>query len=160
RDLFEKGHEAAAVRLELIRTHYRANANFTEQGLRDSASRIRRWREHAQWIAWGRQHGFKGEHAIEDLVRGFSRAMEDDLNIAGAIARLDEIVARDHLVRAAAKEKAQAQGTAVELPPLPDAPLPAAAALRMYLEGPHPLDRAWAALHLIDGVLGVVFAPQ
>src|SRR5690606_3133385 len=92
RDLFEKGHEAAAVRLELIRTHYRANANFTEQGLRDSASRIRRWREHAQWIAWGRQHGFKGEHAIEDLVRGFSRAMEDDLNIAGAIARLDEIV--------------------------------------------------------------------
>src|SRR5262249_35908561 len=44
RDLFAKGHEAAAVRLELIRTHYRSNANFTEQGLKDSQRMVDRWR--------------------------------------------------------------------------------------------------------------------
>jgi cysteinyl-tRNA synthetase len=32
RDLFAKGHTPAALRLELIRTHYRSNANFTVQG--------------------------------------------------------------------------------------------------------------------------------
>ena len=35
RDLFAKGYEPAAIRLELIKTHYRTNANFTEQGLKD-----------------------------------------------------------------------------------------------------------------------------
>jgi len=44
RDLFAKGHEPAAVRLELIRTHHRLNANFTEQGLKDSQRMVDRWR--------------------------------------------------------------------------------------------------------------------
>jgi cysteinyl-tRNA synthetase len=35
RDLFAKGVTPAALRLELVRTHYRSNANFTLQGLQD-----------------------------------------------------------------------------------------------------------------------------
>jgi cysteinyl-tRNA synthetase len=51
RDLFARGHEPAAVRLELIKTHYRVNANFTEQGLKDSARRIEGYRTFARRLA-------------------------------------------------------------------------------------------------------------
>jgi cysteinyl-tRNA synthetase len=44
RDLFAKGIEPAALRLELIKTHYRSNANFTMQGLADSQRMVDRWR--------------------------------------------------------------------------------------------------------------------
>ena len=44
RDLFAKGIEPGALRLELIKTHYRSNANFTMQGLADSQRMIDRWR--------------------------------------------------------------------------------------------------------------------
>ncbi len=43
RDLFAKGYEPAAVRLELIRTHYRSNADFREQGLKDCQRMLNRW---------------------------------------------------------------------------------------------------------------------
>jgi cysteinyl-tRNA synthetase len=36
RDLFAKGIEPAALRLALIKTHYRSNANFTMQGLTEA----------------------------------------------------------------------------------------------------------------------------
>ncbi|MEC9373789.1 MAG: hypothetical protein VYC34_08095, partial [Planctomycetota bacterium] len=44
RQLIDKGFDPAAIRLELIKTHYRSNANFTEQGLKDSARMVERWR--------------------------------------------------------------------------------------------------------------------
>jgi len=43
RDLFAKGVTPAALRLELVRTHYRTNSNFTMQGLRDCQRMIDRW---------------------------------------------------------------------------------------------------------------------
>ena len=43
RDLLAKGATPAAIRLELVRTHYRQNANFTLQGLRDCGRMIDRW---------------------------------------------------------------------------------------------------------------------
>ncbi|MEM9165629.1 MAG: cysteine--tRNA ligase [Planctomycetota bacterium] len=82
RDLFAKGHDPAAVRLELIKTHYRSNANFTEQGLKDSARTIDRWRKFAQSSQPGNAH--------DDSVLGrFAEAMHDDLNIAAAIGHIN-----------------------------------------------------------------------
>ena len=43
RDLFAKGVTPAALRLEITRTHYRTNANFTMQGLADCQRMIDRW---------------------------------------------------------------------------------------------------------------------
>lgn len=92
RDLFAKGHEPAAVRLELIKTHYRSNANFTEQGLKDSARMVERWRrflEQAQ-SSPGREQGSGGGGSINTTVRqAFAEAMHDDLNVAGAIGVLN-----------------------------------------------------------------------
>ena len=81
RDLFAKGYEPAAVRLELIRTHYRSNANFTEQGLKDSQRMIERWRRvmdegAAQAPAAG---------AAPSVLADFTAAMHEDLNVASGI---------------------------------------------------------------------------
>ena len=85
RDLFAKGHEPAAVRLELIKTHYRANANFTEQGLKDSARMVERWRRVADAGAASNEPGPRPERFLAD----FAAAMNDDLNIAGALGALN-----------------------------------------------------------------------
>lgn len=86
RDLFASGHEPAAVRLELIKTHYRSNANFTEQGLRDSARMVDRWRR----ILDADPAPGDGDQAARDTAReAFRAAMHDDLNIAGAIGAIN-----------------------------------------------------------------------
>lgn len=84
RELIAKGHDPAAIRLELIRTHYRANADFSMQGLKDSARTIERWRQfHANAKSGpdGPSTGMGRE--------GFVAAMSDDLNAAGAIGAVN-----------------------------------------------------------------------
>ena len=85
RDLFARGIGPDALRLELIKTHYRANANFTEQGLKDSRRMIDRWRTIVQV---GKASDTPGNEPI-DMLEGFARAMHDDLNIAGALGVLN-----------------------------------------------------------------------
>ncbi|MDX9912587.1 MAG: cysteine--tRNA ligase [Phycisphaerales bacterium] len=94
RDLFAKGHEPAAVRLALIGTHYRANANFTEQGLKDAARMVERWRRARIEIA-RRSFGWtnKDPRAMMAFVHHrIKECMSDDLNIAGAIGIVNEAV--------------------------------------------------------------------
>lgn len=85
RELFATGHGAAAVRLELVKTHYRANANFTEQGLKDSARMVERWRRVADSGGVSREAGARPEGMLGE----FAAAMDDDLNIAGALGVLN-----------------------------------------------------------------------
>ena len=79
RELFAKGVEPGALRLELIRTHYRSNANFTMQGLEDSRRMLGRWRRVAE----------AGASAAAEPSRGvlddFAAAMHNDLNVAEAV---------------------------------------------------------------------------
>ena len=83
RDLFEEGHEPAAVRLELIRTHYRTNANFTKQGLKDSARIITRLRT---IVEEGEKN--PGEAHDPEVLNRFASAMAQDLNIAEALGAI------------------------------------------------------------------------
>ena len=87
RDLFAKGFEPAALRLALIRTHYRTNADFTEQLLRDSQRMIDRWRRVGETQAPGPR-----SDAAEDAIAAFADAMHDDLNIAAAIAAINTMI--------------------------------------------------------------------
>lgn len=83
RDLFAKGIEPAALRLELIRTHYRSNANFTMQGLTDAQRTVERWRRITDAFPDARL-------ATPDArAAAFADAMHDDLNIAAAIAAIN-----------------------------------------------------------------------
>ncbi|MFU8828062.1 MAG: cysteine--tRNA ligase [Phycisphaerales bacterium] len=81
RDLFAKGFSPAALRLSLINTHYRTNANFTQQDLKDAQRRIERW---AAFIESGEASGRAGERH-EPIARRFAEEMNGDLNIAGAL---------------------------------------------------------------------------
>jgi cysteinyl-tRNA synthetase len=88
RDLFAKGHEPAAVRLELIKTHYRSNANFTEQGLKDSGRTVERLR---RFVETARLAGPASASSTRLAVEtNFADALHDDLNIAGALGELNK----------------------------------------------------------------------
>ena len=100
RDLLAKGASPAAIRLELIRTHYRSNANFTFQGLKDSQRQVGRWKKLAAWLE---THGpGMNDASVNDAGAGpgtgplataldaFKQALARDLNIAGAIGVLNE----------------------------------------------------------------------
>lgn len=91
RDLFARGHEPAAVRLELIKTHYRSNANFTEQGLKDSARMVERWRRVVEEGEKREGEGVDdaGMEGAEKCRGEFAAAMMNDLNIALAIAAVN-----------------------------------------------------------------------
>lgn len=81
RDLVAKGFSPSAIRLELIKTHYRSNANFTEQGLKDSERGVARWREFARRGAASPDTG----NVPAETATAFAEAMNDDLNVAGAL---------------------------------------------------------------------------
>ncbi len=94
RDLFAKGVTPAALRLELVRTHYRTNANFTLQGLRDCQRMIDRWSRasvglHAQAVE-ATPHPAAPTGPFARALEAFTAAVCDDLNLARAIAALNE----------------------------------------------------------------------
>ena len=85
RGLINEGHQPAAVRLELIRTHYRANADFSKQGLHDAGRMIARWR---RFVERGRASSEAGErHA--GVAGAFAEALHHDLHAATAIGAIN-----------------------------------------------------------------------
>jgi cysteinyl-tRNA synthetase len=82
-----KGIEPAALRLELIKTHYRSNANFTMQGLSDSQRMVERLRRFAEVAA---ANTTPTVHAATPICRErLAHALHDDLNIAMALAEVN-----------------------------------------------------------------------
>ncbi len=96
RDVLAKGITPAALRLELVRMHYRTNANFTWQGLKDCQRQIDRWaRAHAgltraTGTAVCNEAASSGSY--ETALGAFTAALCDDLNVARAIAALNAAV--------------------------------------------------------------------
>lgn len=75
----------AVLRLELIKSHYRANMNFTKKGLQDSAgvvTRLTELRERLEASAGNRTDSVDLTHPV---LREFADALADDLNVAGAL---------------------------------------------------------------------------
>jgi cysteinyl-tRNA synthetase len=103
RDLFAKGVTPAALRLELVRTHYRSNANFTMQGIQDCQRMVDRWsRAHTQLLERAKPalasvpklapNETRNPGPFELALTEFTAALCDDLNVARAIAALNEAV--------------------------------------------------------------------
>lgn len=88
RDVLGKGATPAALRLELIKTHYRSNANFTFQGLTDSQRQIDRWKKLEAWLSKHADAKLAGPGPLVVALPAFKQALSSDLNIAGAIGAL------------------------------------------------------------------------
>ncbi len=89
RDLLEKGWSGREVRYALITTHYRGSLNFTFDGLaaaRTALGRLDAWRERLTETATAEVAAEVPDAATE----GFFAALDDDLNISGALAVLFE----------------------------------------------------------------------
>ncbi|GMV95102.1 MAG: cysteine--tRNA ligase [Candidatus Hydrogenedentota bacterium] len=92
RDLVAMGHDPLAIRWTLISTHYKQPSNFTFEGLeaaKVSLNRIRDFRIRLEGI---RGEGSDLSEAIETCERAFGDALDDDLNISGAIAAVFEFI--------------------------------------------------------------------
>lgn len=78
--------DAAVLRFELIKTHYRYNINFTQKGIQDSARWVRRLREFRSGLeakTGGKSAKIGSDHPI---VTQFLDALASDLNMSAALA--------------------------------------------------------------------------
>lgn len=78
----------AVLRLELIKSHYRANMNFTKKGLQDSAGVVKRltdFRSRLEAACGGQAAAVDDSHPV---LKEFSEALADDLNVAGALGAI------------------------------------------------------------------------
>ncbi len=90
RDLLDRGVSPAAIRLELIRTHYRINSNFTFQGLKDAQRQVDRWKRLDAWLQANEDCHRPSPGPLEAALPRFLEAIGNDLNMAGAIGVLSE----------------------------------------------------------------------
>jgi cysteinyl-tRNA synthetase len=86
--------DPAVLRMELFKSHYRSNANFTVSSLvNDSAARVQRLREFRGRLA----AKLPQDHAMPQVndhpvLQGFIAALSDDLNMSAALAEVDRWV--------------------------------------------------------------------
>jgi cysteinyl-tRNA synthetase len=85
--------DPAVLRMELFKSHYRSNANFTVSSLvNDSAARVQRLREFHGRLA--SQSSSAPAASVNDhpTLQGFIAALGDDLNMSAALAEVDRWV--------------------------------------------------------------------
>jgi len=90
RDLLEKGYSGREIRFLLISSHYRESFNFTLEGLaaaRTALGRIDEMLAKLREVATGRR-----EAPDPEILRRFTEAMDEDLNVAGAWGHVFEWV--------------------------------------------------------------------
>lgn len=86
----------AVLRYELIKSHYRANMNFTTKGLTDSANAVRKLIEFRQRLDAATGGEAAEVDASHPVLKAFLEALADDLNMSGALGVLFPWVAGEH----------------------------------------------------------------
>ncbi len=88
RDVLEKGYSGREVRYALIRVHYRVPLNFTWEGMEEARQALARIDE---WLRRLRETAGETTAAATAISgEGFGQALDDDLNISGALGHLFE----------------------------------------------------------------------
>jgi cysteinyl-tRNA synthetase len=94
RDLLARGYTGREVRFALIRVHYRAPLNFTWEGMEEAREALRRideWVGRVREAASARTSHAEGRTSHFERPRpedGFAAALDEDLNISGALGAL------------------------------------------------------------------------
>ncbi|MFH1549171.1 MAG: DALR domain-containing protein, partial [Planctomycetota bacterium] len=94
RDLTAKGWRGNEIRYALMQGHYRQNINFTLQNLEDSRQAIRRLSDFVASMEGKSGPGTNGKTAelIQKAREEFEAAIDDDINIAGALGAMFNVV--------------------------------------------------------------------
>lgn len=93
RDLLEQGHDPVAIRWALRATHYRQPTNFSAETLeaaKNAVQRIRDFRQRLQDVAQSDGESLEEECAACETA--FGDALDEDLNISGALAAVFDFV--------------------------------------------------------------------
>ena len=92
RDVLAKGYTGREIRYALLRVNYGLPLNFTFDGMNDAREALRRI---DAWVARLQDHAAAAAdaepHPLADHER-FEQALDDDLNISGALGQLFEVV--------------------------------------------------------------------
>lgn len=92
RDVLAKGYTGREIRYALLRVHYRAQLNFTWEGMEEARQALGRIDD---WVARLREHGAGLPLANDEpaaRVLDFEEALDDDLNISAALGFLFETI--------------------------------------------------------------------
>jgi len=93
REVLKKGYAPESVRYVLLSTHYRQKLNFTWEKLDEAASAIERLRNVIQRLQRVKtKSGEDISDLLETTAAQFDAALDDDLNIAGALGALFTMV--------------------------------------------------------------------
>jgi cysteinyl-tRNA synthetase len=95
RDVIEKGYSGHEVRYALMRVHYRAPLNFTWEGMEEARvalGRIDDWVRRLREKAGEEENVQRRTSNVQRPMEAFEAALDDDLNISGALGFLFEII--------------------------------------------------------------------
>ena len=87
RDLIARGHTGREVRYALLRVHYRAQLNFTFEGLAEARTSLARIDD---WVRRLRETASVAGDSSEPIADELRAALDDDLNISDALSVLFE----------------------------------------------------------------------
>ncbi|MGE0704146.1 MAG: cysteine--tRNA ligase [Vicinamibacterales bacterium] len=93
-DIIAKGHRPSAVRYLLLSAHYRKSLNFTWASLAQAEESLRRLTDflaRAEAVSLDGSHGEVATR-VEEARAAFAEAMRSDLNTAGALGAMFELV--------------------------------------------------------------------
>jgi len=94
RDLLKKGHKPMAIRYLLLATHYRQKLDFTTKGLEAAGRSVGRLLDFMDMLDNVKDAGNDGKikNKIQRVKSGFEAAMDNDLNVAQALAAIFDFV--------------------------------------------------------------------
>jgi len=92
RDVTAKGYSGREVRYALLRVHYRAQLNFTFEGMEESRQALTRIDEWLQRLRQTSASGTPGKRVGPVPTNDFQSTLDDDLNISGALGILFESI--------------------------------------------------------------------
>lgn len=95
RDLLGQGFEPMAIRHQLLTAHYRKQLNFTFEGLEQSKAaldRLKTFVDRLRKLPLAEGTTTEVSEVLEKAIHRFEEAMDDDLNVPGAVGAAFEIL--------------------------------------------------------------------
>ncbi len=92
-DILAKGYSGREIRYALLRVHYRTQLNFTWEGMneaRESLARIDEWLRRLEEIS--QANAERSTSNVQPPIQKFEAALDDDLNISGALGVLFDAI--------------------------------------------------------------------